>query len=422
MRVGKSDPLRLFRGITRNVFLLGLVSLFTDLSSQMVFPLLPLFLTSVLGTGAYAVGIVEGAAETTASLLKVVSGRWSDRVQRRKPFILFGYSISSLMKPLFGIAGSWPVVVFVRVMDRVGKGVRNAPRDAIVAESCDEGVRGTAYGFHRAMDGVGSIAGALAAFLLLPLIGYRRIFWYSLLPGLLGVIFVLFVSERGADGSERESGGSERGADDSGRRTKYGKKNEARVRGIPMPFRLKLFIATASVFALGHFGYAFMLLRAKDIGFADERAILMYAVFYISYTLFTVPAGMLSDRLGRKPVLGAGYALFAILAACLIAVSSSTGLLVLFILYGLLYGMIDGVQRAFVVDMAPEGARATALGMFHAAVGLSALPGGYVAGLLWDTFRPEATFVYGVVVTVIALCLLLCVRHRSRTVKSGATP
>jgi MFS family permease len=408
MHGSKSDPARLFGGLSRNVFLLGLVSLFTDLSSQMVFPLLPLFLTSVLGAGAYAVGIVEGAAETTASLLKVVSGLWSDRVRRRKPFILYGYSISSLVKPLFGFAGSWPFVVFVRVMERVGKGVRNAPRDAIVAESCDERVRGKAYGFHRAMDGIGSIAGALAAYLLLPLLGYRRIFWYSLLPGILAVFFILFVSERGADGSEQ--------------RTRREKKHEPRFRGIPIPFSLKLFIAASSVFALGHFGYAFMLLRAKNIGLADERAILLYAVFYISYTIFTVPAGMLSDRVGRKPVLGTGYALFAILATCLIAVSSSTGLLVLFIIYGLLYGMIDGVQRAFVVDMAPGGARATALGMFHTAVGLSALPGGYFAGLLWDMIRPEATFVYGVVVTVIALGLLLCVRHENRTAKSGAAP
>lgn len=398
MRLGGGDNRgRLLTGLTRNVFLLGLVSLCTDLGSQMVFPLLPLFLTSVLGAGAFTVGIVEGAAEATASLLKVFSGFWSDRMRRRKPFILFGYSFSSLMKPLFAFAGSWPFVLFVRVAERIGKGVRNAPRDAIVAESCDERVRGKAYGFHRAMDGIGSIAGALLAFIFFPLLGYRRLFWYSLLPGLLAVLFILFVKEPPS-----------------------GDTRPARLRPAPsgvanIPFRLKLFIAASSVFALGHFGYAFLLLRAKNIGLADERAILLYAIFYISYTLFIVPAGMLSDRIGRRPVLAAGYTLFALLSAALIVVSSAFGLLLLFVLYGVLYGMIDGVQRAFVVDMAPTGARATALGIFHTAVGLAALPGGYLAGLLWDAVRPEATFMYGLVVTVAALVLLLCVGRERRS-------
>lgn len=389
---------RLLGGLTRNVFLLGLVSLFTDLSSQMVFPLLPLFLTAVLGAGASTVGIVEGAAETTASLLKVVSGFWSDRVRRRKPFILFGYSLSSLMKPLFAFAGSWPFVVLVRVAERIGKGVRNAPRDAVVAESSDERSRGAAYGFHRAMDGIGSIAGALLAFALLPILGYRRIFLYAFLPGLLAVCCVLLVKERPPE------------------ETRPAASPHPTLRGASrVPFRLKLFIAASSVFALGHFGYAFLLLRARNIGLADDRAILLYAVFYIAYTLFIIPAGMLSDRIGRKPVLAAGYGMFALLSVFLIFVSGAFGLLLLFVLYGVLYGMIDGVQRAFVVDMAPAGARATSLGVFHTAVGLAALPGGYLAGLLWDVIRPEATFAYGFVLTAIALALLLCVKDAPTT-------
>ncbi|MBT4511704.1 MAG: MFS transporter [Chloroflexi bacterium] len=174
--------LKFFEGITRNVFLLGIVSLFTDLSSQMVFPLIPLYLTTVLGAGAYAVGIIEGAAETTASLLKVVSGYWSDKIGRRKPFLLLGYSLSTITKPLFAFANIWGFVLFIRVIERIGKGLRTAPRDAIVAESCDEADRGKTFGFHRAADGMGSVIGAVIAFSLLSFMDYEDIFLFAFIP------------------------------------------------------------------------------------------------------------------------------------------------------------------------------------------------------------------------------------------------
>ncbi|HEC87024.1 MAG TPA: MFS transporter, partial [Thermoplasmatales archaeon] len=189
----------IFRGITRNILILGFVSLFTDLSSQMVFPLIPLFLTTALGAGAYAVGVVEGAAETTASLLKVVSGYWSDKIRKRKPFVLFAYSLSSLTKPLFAFANVWLFVLFIRVIERIGKGLRTAPRDAIVAESADERVRGKAYGFHRAMDGIGSVMGAVLAFLLLPVAGYRNIFLFAFIPAVIAVSIILLVREKRTD-------------------------------------------------------------------------------------------------------------------------------------------------------------------------------------------------------------------------------
>lgn len=196
--------IEIFSGITRNIFIMGLVSLFTDLSSQMVFPLIPLFLTTVLGCGAYVVGIVEGAAETTASLLKVVSGYWSDKINKRKPFILFGYSMSSITKPLFALANIWTFVLFLRVIERIGKGIRTAPRDALVAESCDESVRGKAFGFHRAADGIGSILGAVLALLLLPVWGYRNIFLFALVPGVISVFIILFIQEKKCAGKTRD--------------------------------------------------------------------------------------------------------------------------------------------------------------------------------------------------------------------------
>ena len=387
--------MRIFTGLKRNIFILGLVSFFTDLSSQMVFPLIPLFLTSILGAGAYVVGIVEGAAETTASLLKVVSGFWSDKIRKRKPFILFGYSLSSITKPLFAFANVWSFVLFVRVIERIGKGLRTAPRDAIVAESCDEHVRGKAYGFHRAMDGIGSVLGAVIAFLLLPFLGYRNIFLLAFIPGIIAVFVILFIKEKKVPVEKKL------------------KETSIRVSFKELPLNLKLFITVSSIFALGHFGYAFLLLRAQNIGLADSKAILLYVMFYVVYTICVIPAGILSDKIGRKPVLIIGYAIFAVTTFGLIFTSTIYSILIFFFIYGIFYAMIDGVQRAFVVDLAPEHLKATALGAFHAAIGLVALPGGFIAGLLWDKINPEATFVYGLALAIVSIVLFMFVKVKN---------
>ena len=386
----------IFRGITRNILILGFVSLFTDLSSQMVFPLIPLFLTTALGAGAYAVGVVEGAAETTASLLKVVSGYWSDKIRKRKPFVLFGYSLSSLTKPLFAFANVWLFVLFIRVIERIGKGLRTAPRDAIVAESADERVRGKAYGFHRAMDGIGSVMGAVLAFLLLPVAGYRNIFLFAFIPAVIAVSIILLVREKRTD-------------------TKKEKRTPSlRVSFRELPRNLKLFIAVSAIFAMGHFGYAFLLLRAKNIGLTDQKAILLYVLFYIVYVLCSIPSGILSDRVGRKPVLMTGYLLFAIAAIGLIFSSDIYSVVFLFAIYGIFYSMIDGTQRAFVVDLAPSHLRATALGTFHTAIGTVALPGGFIAGMLWDKISPEATFMYGFILAMLSLSLFAFVKRNEK--------
>ena len=383
---------QIFRGISRNIFMLGIVSLFTDLSSQMVFPLIPLFMVSVLGAGAYTVGIVEGAAETTASLLKVVSGYWSDKIKKRKPFVLFGYSISTITKPLFAFATVWYFVLFVRVIERIGKGLRTAPRDALVAESCDKRVRGKAYGFHRAMDGIGSVFGALIAFFLLPVLGYKNIFLFAFIPGIIAVFVILFIKEKNAS-LKKET-----------------KDISLKVSFKELSWNLRLFIIVSSIFALGHFGYAFLLLRANDIGLADNMAILLYVLFYVVYTICVIPSGILSDKIGRKPVLILGYLVFAITSIGLIFASNLYSLLLCFIVYGIFFAMIDGVQRAFVVDLAPKHLKATALGTFHTAIGLVALPGGFIAGFLWDKISPETTFIYGFVLAIISLSLFTFVK------------
>jgi len=394
--MSKHRQIKILDGITRNVLILGLVSLFTDLSSQMVFPLIPLFLTSVLGTGAYAVGIIEGAAETTASLLKVVSGYWSDKIRKRKPFLLFGYSLSSVAKPLFAFATVWYFVLFIRVIERIGKGLRTAPRDAIVAELCEPEIRGKIYGFHRAMDGIGSVSGAILAFLLLPVLGYRNIFLFAFIPGIIAVFVILFIKEKNAP------------------LKKEAKDISFKLSIKELPYNLKLFIIVSSIFALGHFGYAFLLLRATDIGLTDNTAIFLYILFYVAYTICVIPAGILSDKIGRKPVLILGYIVFAMTSLGLIFASNLYALLLFFIIYGIFFAMIDGVQRAFVVDLAPERLKATALGTFHTAIGLVALPGGFIAGFLWDRVSPETTFIYGSALAIISIVLFTFVKKNTQ--------
>ncbi len=259
------DKTFFLRGLTRNIIIVGFVSLFTDLSSQMIFPLIPLYLVS-LGAGAWVVGLVEGAAETTASLLKVFSGFWSDKINRRKPFVFAGYSLSSFTKPLFALTTSWPFILMVRVVERIGKGIRDAPRDAIIAESVDESIRGKAYGFQRAMDGFGSVLGAIIAFLLLPILWYKNTFLVAFIPSIIAVLCVLLIKEK--------------------KKMQYPTKEKPKSFKISikqLPWNLKLFIIISTIFALGNFGYAFLLLKAKNIGYSDENAILLYVLFYVVY-------------------------------------------------------------------------------------------------------------------------------------------
>ena len=439
----------ILKGVTLNVILLGFVSLFTDLSSQMVFPLLPLFLTTSiafggLGTSAvvglvegasesteifpkcfcnfiYVVGLVEGASESTASLLKVLSGYWSDRIHRRKPFVLGGYSLSAIIKPLFSFASIWQIVVALRVFERIGKGVRNAPRDAIVAESCDDDCRGKAYGIQRSMDGIGSVLGALLAFLLFPLFGFRRVFLLAAIPAFIAVVFILFVKEN---------------------KSKFKlPKEESEKTGLYLSFKrlpknLRFFILVATIFTFGNIGYAFLLLRSIDLGleadivlsfynlfgivpFSHEEpilrlsmALLLYAFFYVIYTIFSIPSGMISDKIGRRPVLILGYSLFGLLCIGLTLSSTLLEISIMFAVFGIFYALTDGVQRAFVVDLSPPDLRATSLGAFHTAVGISALPAGIIAGTLWDKIGPEATFLFGFVMSLLAVFLFLFLKEK----------
>jgi len=321
----------------------------------------------------------------------VISGYLSDKMKIRKPFILMGYGLSGLTKPLFAWAVVWPMVLAVRVVERIGKGLRNAPRDAIIADDVQESLRGKAYGFQRAMDGIGSVLGALMAFFLLPVLGYKNVFLFAFIPGILSLAVIFFIKEKKSLDAPVAPVTTLKGSFKS------------------LPRNLKVFILLASVFALGHFGYAFFLLKAQNIQLDDQQAILLYIIFYGVYSVSSIPMGILSDRWGRKPVLVLGYTLFGLIALGMTFAVGIFGVTVAFIFYGLCYAMIDATQRAYVADLAPVHLKATALGSFHTAIGFVALPGGYFAGWLWDQVDPAATFWYGfslAAVTVTGLLLL----------------
>jgi len=374
-----------FKGISLNVLLLGLVSLLTDMGSQIVFPLIPLFLSTELKASALIIGLIEGSAIATASFFKVFSGYFSDEKHERKPFILFGYTLSSLMKPLFAFAFSWLFVLFIRIFERIGKGVRDAPRDALVAESTPAKFRGRAFGFQRALDGIGSVLGAVLAFLLLPLLGFRMSFLSAFVPSVLAILLIFFVKEKK-------------------------KKVVKKIPSLQISFsklssKLKFFILIIVVFSLGNFGYAFLLLKVLSIGLASQEAILFYVLFYFTYSLLVISFSSISDKIGRKKVLFAGYFLFSLTAFLLAFTSSVLPLILLFVLFGLFFALTDGVERAFVVDLAPMNLKATALGTFYTVKGFSAIPAGLIAGFLWGV-NPKFTFLFGFVFSLIALLLL----------------
>ena len=384
-------PLGWLRTMPRNVIAAGMVSLFTDISSEMIVPVLPLFLTMVLGAPVAAVGLIEGVAESTASVLRVFAGWLSDRSGRRKPLILLGYGLSNLTKPLLALSAAWPQVLAIRFLDRAGKGIRGAPRDALLADSVAPSVRGRAFGFHRSMDTTGAAIGPLLAAATLALTGGnpRAVFWLAAIPGLVAIaIAVAFLRDRPVP--PKDATAPRLGFRDLGR-----------------PFAL--FTGVAFVFSLGNSSDAFLILRAQDVGMPVAVIPLAYFAFNTLYAVFATPAGILSDRIGRRPLLATGFAVFALVYAGFAVAPSAIAAGGLFLVYGLYYALTDGVARALVADLVPSSLRATAMGTFSTATGLALLPASVIAGALWQGVGPWAPFAYGAVTASLAALLLLLV-------------
>ena len=389
-------------GLGRNVVALAAVSFLTDLSSEMIYPLLPLFLTATLGATAATLGAIEGAAESTAALLKLASGWWSDRVRRRKPLVVAGYTIASAVRPLVAVAGSAAQVLAIRLADRVGKGIRSSPRDALIADSVDAAVRGRAFGFHRAADHAGAVAGPLLAFALLQWGGLslRTVFALAAIPGAAAVaVLVLRVREPGLD---RSPGAPPRVQDRSAAAPDHHPGAPAATIQAPapdgaraLPRRFWSVLGAVIVFTLGNSTDAFLLLRATQLGVAAPLLPILWAALHVVKSASSTPGGALSDRVGRKPLIVAGWLLYAAVYYGFARAGAAWHAWALFGVYGLFFGLTEGTEKALVADLVGPHHRGRAFGWYHLAVGIAALPASLLFGVLWDRGGPALAFTTG---------------------------
>ena len=380
---------RPFLGLSRNVFALGVVSFFTDFSTEMIYPLLPKFLTDTLGASVQFLGLVEGIAESTASTLKLFSGWLADRLGVRKPIALLGYTLSSVSKPLIALAAApWHILV-VRFADRTGKGIRTSPRDALIADSTEKSQRGRAFGWQRTVDHAGAITGPLVATGLLAWAtgNYRFVFGLSAVPALLCIlVMAVFVREVAPRTTERTA--------------------PPKLTLRPFARRFKAYLAIVLLFTLSNSSDAFILLRAGSLKVADPLIPMIWVLLHVLKMMTSLPAGILSDRLGRRQVIAAGWIVYALVYLGFAVASAPWHAWALFALYGLYFGCTEGVEKAFVADLVPEHLRGTAYGMFNFTIGIGALPASLIMGILWHRWSPGVAFGFGAVLALTASLLL----------------
>jgi MFS family permease len=376
-------------GVSRNVFILGLVSFFNDIASEMIYPIVPIFLTSVLQAPASVVGLIEGIAESTASLLKAFSGWFSDKLKKRKIFITGGYSLSTFSKLIIGFAQSWPLVLVGRFMDRFGKGIRTSARDALIAEDSDETKRGRAFGFHRALDTLGAVIGPLTAIILIKFLGnnLRQIFYIAFFPGLIAVLLLIFfVKEKRIETGKTVL-------------PKFSLKN--------LNPSFKIFLFTSIIFAIGNSSDTFLILRAKNLGLTTSLAVFAYAFFNLSYAIFSTPAGILSDKVGPKKLLISGWFLFAFIYFLFGVNQSQILIWLLFMFYGFYMALTEGVSKAYVSLIGDKERMATSLGVYQMATGVCTFFASLIAGLLWTYIDVRLPFIFGGTTAVISALLFI---------------
>jgi MFS family permease len=377
-------------GGMRNVTALGVVSFFTDFSTEMVLGVLPLFIVSSLGASRAILGAIEGSSELTSYAFRMVSGSLSDKVGKRKIFVIAGYSLSTITKPFFAASSGWLDAFVVRFGDRMGKGLRTAPRDALIADSVQESKAGRAFGLHRTIDQIGAIIGPVAAFALLQFMDIRAIFLVSLIPGAIAVlILVFFVREVAIKRSTA--------------RTTMLSNIDRLIRG-NRSFILLLIIT--GIFGIGAFNFSFILLRASDLGIADSLIPLVYATINVAHTAIGIPSGILADKVGKEKVLIIGYSVFAISTALMLFFSSSENTLYAYILaavFGLYMGISETVQRAVVPKYIASELRGTAYGLYNVVIGTTFFVANVVFGFLWDNYSLDIAVSYSIIMTVAAI-------------------
>lgn len=380
--------LKNFLSFPKNVRNLGWVSLFNDISSEMIYPLLPLFLTQVLGAGVIFVGLIEGIAESVSSFLKLFSGWVSDRFQKRKKLIFFGYALASVTRPFIGFATSALHVLFLRFFDRIGKGVRSSPRDALLSQSCTENERGKAFGFQRAMDHTGAMTGPLIATFLMTTVtkDLRTIFILSFIPACF-CLWILFRGVTDIPGPQPALRPS------LGLQWKSWNK------------KFKYFLLIISLFTLGNSSDAFLLLRAKDLGVGTAFIPILWFLFHLSKTAFSIPGGSLSDRIGRRKVMILAWTTYALAYLGFAFASKAYHIWFLFLIYGYYYGLAEGTERAWVADLVEESKRGTAYGAYHFCIGMAALPASLIMGLIWKAIGVKWAFSFGAALALIAAFL-----------------
>lgn len=382
----------------RNIIFLGLVSFFADISAEMVYPIIPLYLTAVFGATPTLVGIIEGIAESIASLLKVFSGFISDKYQKKKPIAFAGYASGLIYKFALLFAGSWVGILGARVIDRIGKGIRTAPRDVMVAESADKATMGKAFGVHKALDMAGSALGILLAWFFLSHMGaesYRFIFAVSIIPVVFALLMFGFIKEKKGEREVKE-------------RVAFWKNLKL------LNPDLKLYLLVAFLFTLGNSSNTFLLLRAANLGFSAADTILLYFLYNIVAAAFSIPFGKWSDRIGRKNLLVAGYLVFVVVYLGFGFGNSKGMIIASFAVYGLYTAMIAGVERAFISEIAPPDLKGTMLGLHSTLVGVALLPASVIAGLLWDHVASFAPFVFGAALAFAAAMILAFGLHAKK--------
>ncbi len=402
MKADTLEPRPTIKQLPRNVWAVGFTSFFMDISSEMVINILPLFLSNVLGVKTSIIGLIDGVAEATASILKLFSGWLSDKMGARKWLAVIGYGLSAISKPFFYIANSWGLVAGVRWADRVGKGIRTAPRDALVADSVDGKTRGLAFGFHRAMDTAGALLGIVIAALVvwfaqknsldLNRHTFQVIVLISILPAILAVISLI-------------AGTQDIKAKDQRAAPKFSLKSMGK------PFII--FLVIVGLFTLGNSSDSFLVLRAQNLGTTTVGILVMLAAFNLIYTLVSTPAGSLSDRVGRRKVIIGGWLVYALIYFGFAAAQHSWQVWVLYAAYGIYYGLAYGSANAMVADLVPEELRGTAYGTYNGIIGLLAFPSSFIAGVLWQGlgawqgFGPSAPFLFGGALALAAALLMI---------------